>query len=392
MNETSPVLSNHRAHRVHRDQILQGSSVISVTSVVDHPSRRLSVTVALVVACFLSATLVTAEIVEQILVKVNGEIFTKTDLEARQVAALRQKNVQGDPSDDLLKKELGQVTPQIMVDAVAEMLLIQRAKELGYRLSDEQFKQAVDNIKKEYKLDNDEKFQAALKQENMTMNDLRRQFERQILVQRVEQVEIFGKIAISEDEARKYHQEHLEEFTTPASVTLREVLVALPNDGKGPTAAQEAAVKAKAEKIHALAVAGDNFMKLAEDSSDAPSRANAGLIGPLNMSDLSADVRKVIEPMKSGEITPLIRTSRGFQFFKVETVTAAETVPFEQAREQINERVIGGKRKDEFDKYLTKLKAQAIIEWKNEDVKKAYEEGLAAQGAQGAQAKPATTQ
>jgi hypothetical protein len=32
-----------------------------------------------------------AEIFEQILVKVNGEIFTKSDLEQRQVAALRQK-------------------------------------------------------------------------------------------------------------------------------------------------------------------------------------------------------------------------------------------------------------------------------------------------------------
>ncbi len=52
---------------------------------------------------------------------------------------------------------------------------------------------------------------------------------------------------------------------------------------------------------------------------------------------------------------------------------------FEQAREQINDRVFTGKRKDEFEKYLTKLRTQAIIDWKNADVKKAYEEGLAAQ-------------
>ena len=97
-----------------------------------------------------------------------------------------------------------------MVEAVAEMLLVQRGKELGYKMSDEQFKQAVDNIKKEYKLDTDEKFQAALKQENMTMADLRRQFERSMLVQRVEQIEVFGKIAISEDEARKYYEAHLD--------------------------------------------------------------------------------------------------------------------------------------------------------------------------------------
>ncbi len=344
---------------------------------------RLFVPPAVVIAVLLASSAVRAEVVEQILVKVNGEIFTKTDLEARQVATLRQKNLQGEPSDEQLKKELAQITPQILVDAVAEMLLIQRAKELGYKLTDDQFKVAVDNIKKEYKLDTDEKFQAALKQENMTMADLRRQFERQMLVQRVEQTEIFGKIAISEDEARKYYEEHLAEFTTPATVTLREILVAVPND-TGLTVAQDEAAKARADQIRARAVAGDNFMTLAEDSSDAPSRANAGLIGPLNLTDLSQDLRTIIEPMKAGEITSVIRTNRGYQIFKIETVTPAETMPFEQAREQINDRVFTGKRKDELDKYLTKLKSEAIIDWKNADVQKAYEEGMAAQ------AKPAT--
>jgi hypothetical protein len=48
---------------------------------------------------------------------------------------------------------------------------------------------------------------------------------------------------------------------------------------------------------------------------------------------------------------------------------------FEQAREQISEHVFTDKRKAEFQKYLQKLRAQAIIEWKNDDVKKAFEEG-----------------
>ena len=37
------------------------------------------------------------------------------------------------------------------------------------------------------------------------------------------------------------------------------------------------------------------------------------------------------------------------------------------------------KRKAEYQKYLEKLRAQAIIEWKNPDVKKAFEVGLKAQ-------------
>src|ERR1043165_7729735 len=86
-----------------------------------------------------------AEIIEQILVKVNGEIFTKSDLEQRQVAMLRQKGQQLDlksnAANEQLRKALDEITPQIMVEAVDEMIVVQRGKELGYKLSEEQFKQ-----------------------------------------------------------------------------------------------------------------------------------------------------------------------------------------------------------------------------------------------------------
>src|ERR687891_587060 len=103
---------------------------------------------------------VRADIIEQILVKVNGEIFTKTDLEQRQVAALRQKGQQfdpkNDPNDQQLRRALDEITPQLIVDAVDEMLIIQRGRELGYKLGDDQFKSIVENIKKENKIESEE--------------------------------------------------------------------------------------------------------------------------------------------------------------------------------------------------------------------------------------------
>src|SRR5882762_4412966 len=69
-----------------------------------------------------AAPWVRAEIIEQILVKVNGEILTKTDLETRQISTLRQKGQQIDLKSEQgnvqLKKLLDEVTPQILVDAV----------------------------------------------------------------------------------------------------------------------------------------------------------------------------------------------------------------------------------------------------------------------------------
>src|SRR5262245_47375683 len=183
-----------------------------------------------------------AEVIEQILVKVNGEIFTKTELEQRQVLVLRQRGQQIDlksPNNQQLRKALDDITPTIMVDVVNEMVVVQRGKELGYTLSDDQFKKVVEDIKKENKIESEEQFQAALKNEGMSMSDLRRNLERTMLRQRVEQNEVLGKIGVSESEARAYYETHTNEFTSPPTVTLREILVSIPADSRGVNVAAE---------------------------------------------------------------------------------------------------------------------------------------------------------
>jgi peptidyl-prolyl cis-trans isomerase SurA len=322
-----------------------------------------------------------AEIIEQILVKVNGELFTKTDLEARQVAALRQLGEQLDPAsaklgDAQLRKMVEDVTPELIVNVVDEMLMVQRGRELGYKLGDEQFSGILDNLKKENKIENDEQFLSALKQEGMTLADLRRNLERRVIVSRIEQNEILGRIAVSEEEAREYYNAHKAEFTSPQSITLREILVAAPVEGGAVNVGRDEAARDKANDIRRRALAGESFEKLAADLSDSPSRANAGLIGPLTMTELSPDLRKLIEAMKAGDVSEPLRSPRGYQVFKLESSTPPETLPFEQAREQIADRVFTDKRRAEYEKFLERLRSEAIIEWKNSEIQKAYERGL----------------
>ena len=320
-----------------------------------------------------------AEVIEQILVKVNGEVLTKTDLETRQVARLR--DVQGQKFDlksdnDELRKMLNEITPDVLVDAVDEMLVVQRGKELGYTLGDTQFQSVLDNIRTQNKLESEEQFQSALKQEGLTMADLRKNLERQMIWQRVQQNEVVNKVAMTEDEAHAYYDSHLTEFTTPAAVTVREILISPAADSRGVNVAAEESAKTRADAVRARAVAGESFEKLAADVSDSASRANGGLIGPIKLDDLSADLRKIIEAMKIGDVSQPLRTTRGYQILKLETSSPKQTLAFDAAREQIADHVLGDKRKREFLKYLEKLRAQAIIEWKNDEIKKAYDEGL----------------
>ena len=72
---------------------------------------------------------------------------------------------EADPSDVRLRQMLDEVTPDLMVNVVDEMLIVQRGRELGYRMADDQFKSILESIKKDNKIESEEAVQAALKQE-----------------------------------------------------------------------------------------------------------------------------------------------------------------------------------------------------------------------------------
>ncbi len=324
-----------------------------------------------------------AEIVERVLVKVNGEILTKTQLEQRQIVALRQRNPQMSEAevrnDEQLKKLLDEVTPDVLVDAIDEMLLLQRGKELGYRLSDEQFSQIIANIKKENRLESEEQFQAALKQEGMTLQELRDSIERRMIVDRVQQVDVMQKISITEEDAKRYYEAHPQDFTSPASVTLREILINIPETmtptgEKGTSVAQDEATRARVQEIRdRVTKGGEDFSRVASEVSDAASKANGGLIGPIEPSELAPALQETLTKMKPGDVSEPLRTARGYQLIKLETATTDVRQSFEDVRDKIADAVFNQKRRGEVHKYLQRVRAEALIEWKNDDLRRMYE-------------------
>ena len=324
------------------------------------------------------------EIIEQVLVKVNGDIITKTELETRQIAALREKGP--DPSsfqnDEQLRKALLDVTPRILVTAIDELLLVQLGREKGYRLTDEQFNTWLTNLRKEQNLQDDAKFAAALKQEGMTMEDLRKNLEQSFLRSRVQQDEVGSKLTITEAEARQYYLAHKEEFVEPASVTLREIFIEIPAATQGSEAgvnvAQADAAKSEADAVRQRVAGGEDFGKVAAEVSDSGSKSNGGLIGPLPLTDLSDNLRKLLETMKPGDITQPLPTGKGYQILKIETLTTATPQPFEAIRDIVADKVFAARQESEVRKFLARVRSQAIIEWKNEDLRKMYEAEIAA--------------
>jgi peptidyl-prolyl cis-trans isomerase SurA len=322
-------------------------------------------------------------IVERVLVRVNGEILTQSQLTQRQIQALRDM----DPAkrnDANLEATVAQITPDLLVTAVDELLLVQRGREMGVKFTDEQFKDAIDNIKKDNKLD-DEAFKAALKQEGLTLDELRQQLEKTFLIRAVQQREIGPSMSVTQEEQRQYYEKHKADFMTPLTVTLREILVTVPTTTQRGqsvfSVGSDNAAKAKIEALRARAAAGEDFVALVNEASESSTKASGGLIGPVNFADLTTALQNALNALQPGGVTPPLRGTRGYQIFKLETRSTPELRPFDAVRPEI-ERAIRDERIDpETQKMLARLRTQAVIEWKDDNFKEMYEKQIAKQAA-----------
>jgi parvulin-like peptidyl-prolyl isomerase len=327
------------------------------------------------------------EIIQKVIVKVNGEIFTQSELEFRQIQALRDQQKQVTKPKDLstdpaLIAALSTVTPDLLLEAVDTLMIVQHGREQNMKFTDEIFKKALEDLKTGNKIPSDEALQQALKQEGMTMADLRVNIERTWFIQNVQQREIGRNMTLTEEEARQYYNTHPEQFMKPETVTLREIVVAVPNETVAGQLSFNASIDDQAKKKIAdareRAVKGEDFAKLVTEVSDSATKGTGGIIGPVATADISSTLSELLAKMKPGDITEPLRTRAGYQIIKLEARVSAQPEAFEKSRNQISQHILDSRFDAERAKFLEKLRLQAVIEWKDDGYKKMYEAARAA--------------
>lgn len=327
-----------------------------------------------------------ADVIERILLKVNGDPFMQTELEQRQLLMLRRQSGRECSLADLrtnpeTRQRAAAVAPGILSDVIDELLMLQRAGDLGYDVADADVDRVIESIKTENNIASKQQFDELLRREGVDLPMLRASLARQILIQQVRQSDVFRNIRIAEEEARAFHAARAEEFAVPAAVTFREIVVGVP-----PARTEREARTTQAQRDAALIrfVAardrvrnGADFASVARDFSEAPSAAAGGLVGPVGPSELPETARRVLSELGAGDVSEAVSIDGAYALLKLETWTDGETQPFEKIRDAVIARLTEERQHAELQTYLRRLRASAIIEWKSADLKSAYERHLA---------------
>ena len=289
------------------------------------------------------------EVLERVVAKVNGDIVTLSEFQARQVAAVQAAG--GLNSDERIERFLRENNARILQEAIDDLLLVQKAQEMGMRLRPDYINDIIENIKKENNIQSDDDLQQQLRREGMSLDDLKRNIERSIMKRQLLSHELEAKIAVSEDDVRADYEARRAEYDRPGSLHLQEIVVKT-----------QSGSQALAGDLVRRARAGEDFAEMARAYSSSPTRSSGGDLGQLRKGDLAPDIEKVAFALPVGGVSDPLPTPEGYRILKVVEKTEATQVPFEDVKADIQKRLSGDRTEREYEAYMEGLRKAAIID------------------------------
>ncbi len=211
----------------------------------------------------------------------------------------------------------------ILNELINNEILLAHASRAGVNVSEAEVDKRLADLRTPY---SEEEFQKKLKDQGMTLNDLRQQVRDSLLVEKLINKEITSRLSVSDGEVAEYYERNKASFNVPETqYHLAQILVTpipdpqlrnLANDDAKTPAAAERKIKA----LHARLRKGEDFDKLAQAYSEDPNTVSGGGdMGFIPASSLASQ-RKILmalQSLKVGQVSGIIRDSEGYHIVKI---------------------------------------------------------------------------
>ena len=284
-------------------------------------------------------------VVETILVRVNDRIVTVNDFKVRLQQELSQ--IQPVPQG----KELRDFTQGLFRNMVDEMLLLERAEERRIKVEEETVDAAVDSLREQNELQDDEAWRAALDGSGMTVDGLRARYRQSILLSRTVQSEI-RPTQITEEEVRRRYEREKEVYKVPEKVELEQLFFPVREDG--------------GDRDQVMRVAR-GLMERVSSGSDLRAEATlAGVeiqeLGAIPVADLRNDLRSALGGVGEGGFTEPLETAGGIQLIHLVRRIPEGYQPFEEVAEDIKRRMAADSYSEQTEGLVERLKEEYLVE------------------------------
>jgi peptidyl-prolyl cis-trans isomerase C len=258
--------------------------------------------------------------------------------------------------DPQYKAAIQQIMPQLVGIEIAKAY----ASEHNITASDQEVDQELEKIKKQVgdqarssgqDVSNQEAYEQALKQNDITEDELREDIRENLPVQKVQE-KVAGDAEPTDEEIQKFYDQNKEaQFTTPEQVCVSHILFAKDQ-------------KDKAEDVKKQLEDGGDFAKLAKQYSQDPGSAEkGGDLGCLGKGETVPPFEEAAFGAEEGEIVGPVKTQFGYHLLEVTEKKPQQTRPLSEVEPQIRSQLASEKQSEAFSKWLDEQKKKRDVQY-----------------------------
>ena len=155
-----------------------------------------------------------------------------------------------------------------------------------------------------------------------------------------------AKIKVPEDDMKKYYDENKAEFMAKAQVKAKHILCSTEEEAK---AAKERVLK------------GESFEDVAKEVSTGPSATDGGDLGWFSKEQMVPEFADMAFSLEKDGLSDPVKTQFGYHIIKVYDKKEAGTKSFDEARAELEKKLIGDRQKQYVDDMILKLKEEHSI-------------------------------
>lgn len=171
-------------------------------------------------------------------------------------------------------------------------------------------------------------------------------FEVTLLSKAYEQKYIFDPLRIGEDEVRDYYLEHREDFRRGEERLVYEIVL------------QDAGA---AERVRVELMGGSDFQELARQHSTVPTGEGGGYVGYVEKGRARPEIDEALWAIAPGEVTPVIRTPRGFHLLTFTEETEGRTPELAEIEEKVRSLMLPLRKEEAREEALERLESEIEV-------------------------------
>lgn len=151
-----------------------------------------------------------------------------------------------------------------------------------------------------------------------------------------------SNVKITQDEVKKFYEEHKKELVSEESVEASHILV----DTK--EKASEILEKIKSGSI--------SFENAAKENSSCPSKENGGSLGEFTKGQMVPEFDNAVFNMSVGEISEPVQTQFGYHIIRLDKKNGAKEISYDEIKDRLAQKILADKQQAAYNSKINQLK------------------------------------